>query len=45
MSLSGSDLCEVYGNSFIQQFQATPKPAKSNKQLKVLKIIQKIKKK
>lgn len=34
MSLSGSDLCEVYGNSFIQQFHAIPKPNKSNKTTK-----------
>ena len=37
MSLSGSDLCEVYGNSFIQQFHATPKPTKSNKTTKTAK--------
>ena len=37
MSLSGSDLCEVYGNSFIQQFHATPKPTKSNKTTKSAK--------
>ena len=37
MSLSGSDLCEVYGNSFIQQFNATPKPSKSNKTTKSAK--------
>ena len=37
MSLSGSDLCEVYGNSFIQQFNATPKPVKSNKTTKSAK--------
>lgn len=37
MSLSGSDLCEVYGNSFIQQFHATPKPNKSNKTTKSAK--------
>ena len=37
MSLSGSDLCEVYGNSFIQQFNSTPKPAKSNKTTKSAK--------
>lgn len=37
MSLSGSDLCEVYGNSFIQQFNSTPKPNKSNKTTKSAK--------
>ena len=40
MSLSGSDLCEVYGNSFIQQFNATPVHLNQIKQQKALKITQ-----
>lgn len=31
MSLLGSDLCEVYGNSFVDNFNVTSKPSKNNK--------------